>query len=241
MKLFYRPEQSARNASAFSPSANKPRLVVADWLRQGLISPCEILSFEPVTRADLKLAHDADFVDGVLDLERVIGFNNCDAEVAASLHYTSGSLLAAARHALATRTTVCSPTSGFHHAHHDEPEGFCTFNGLMVTALKLKQEGRVSSVAIIDCDVHYGNGTDDIIRHQGIDWIRHHTMGRYFDCRADVGRDGELFFKWLDRAIADCRAVDLVIYQAGADPHRHLGDRSQPGRQRAARPAVQPT
>ncbi|MCV2356549.1 hypothetical protein LNV09_20605 [Paucibacter sp. B2R-40] len=219
MKVFYRAEQAARNTGAFAPSADKPRLVMADWLKQGLISRLDILSFEPVSREDFKLAHDSSFVDGVLDLIRPNGFSNRDAEVAASLPYTTGSLLAAARYALKHKTSVCSPTSGFHHAHYDQPEGFCTFNGLMVVALKLKREGLVNRVAIIDCDVHYGDGTDDLICHHKIDWIQHYTLGRHFHDRDGVGKDAKHFLTWLYKAIADCQDADLVIYQAGADPH----------------------
>ena len=103
MKVFYRPEQTARNAGAYSPSAGKPALVVQDWLARGLIRDTDVLGFEPVSRADLQRAHDSEFVDGVLDLRIANGFGNHDAQVAASLPYTSGSLLAAARHALDLR------------------------------------------------------------------------------------------------------------------------------------------
>lgn len=215
MKVFYRPEQTARNAGAFSPSAGKPALVVQDWLARGLVKDSDVLSFEPVSRADLQRAHDGEFVDGVLDLRIANGFGNHDAQVAASLPYTSGSLLAAARHALEHRENVCSPTSGFHHAGHDFAQGFCTFNGLMVAALALLERVDVQSIGILDCDVHYGNGTDDIVNRLGVRGIRHHTMGGHFHHRGEAST----FQQWLDRAVEDCRDVDLLIYQAGADPH----------------------
>ena len=219
MKVFYRAEQNAQNAESYSPSAGKPRLVVEDWLSRNLIAPADVLSFEPVTRDELKLAHAAEYIDGVLDLRDGNGFGNKDAEVAASLPFTTGSLLAAARHALAHNEVVCSPTSGFHHAGYGNGAGFCTFNGLMVAAMALKEAGLVNTVGIIDLDMHYGNGTDAIIRYRGIDWIRHHTQGSRFHNRADVGPDAERYLQWLDQSIADCQGVDLVIYQAGADPH----------------------
>ena len=151
----------------------------------------------------------------MLDLSIDNGFGNRNAQVAASLPYTSGSLLAAARHALEYRENVCSPTSGFHHAGYDSAEGFCTFNGLMVTALALLEQGAVRSIGILDCDVHYGNGTDDIVKRLGVQGIRHHTMGAHFRHRDEAS----LFEQWLHRAIEDCLDVDLLIYQAGADPH----------------------
>ena len=219
MKVFYRVEQNARNAESFSPSAGKPREAVQDWLRRGLIAPEDVLGFEPVTREQIKLAHDAEYVDAVLDLREHNGFGNASAEVAASLPHTTGSLLAAAQHALVSKTAVCSPTSGFHHARYTNGAGFCTFNGLMVTALALKQAGLVNTVGIIDLDMHYGDGTDAIIQRCDAHWIRHHTQGAKFHVRADMGPNAERYFGWLDAAIADCQGVDLLIYQAGADPH----------------------
>ena len=115
------------------------------------------------------------------------------------------------------REAVCSPTSGFHHAGYANAEGFCTFNGLMVTAVLMHQAGRAARVGIIDCDRHYGNGTDQIIRKLGIDWVEHHTMGAHFHGRSDAANGA--FARWLDRAIDACQGCDLVIYQAGADPH----------------------
>ncbi|MEO8121152.1 MAG: hypothetical protein ABI606_17745, partial [Rhodoferax sp.] len=143
-----------------------------------------------------------------------------DPEVAASLTYTSGWLLAAARWALAHQEAACSPTSGFHHAGFDEPEGYCTFNGLMVTAVKLLDLGLVQRVAILDCDVHYGNGTDDIIARLGLqNRIAHHTMGQHFEGEKGVGHHAARFMAWLNAAIQQSAHADLVIYQAGADPH----------------------
>ena len=56
------------------------------------------------------------------------------------------SLLSAARGALSNGLVACSPTSGFHHAGYESGYGYCTFNGLMVCALALKAEGKVSRV-----------------------------------------------------------------------------------------------
>ena len=220
MKVFYRQEQVASNQAAYSPSAYKPKLVIDDWLARGIIQAHHIESFEPVSRADFKRVHNPQMVDDVLDLKRRNGFRNQDPEVAASLPFTSGSLLAAAHWALAHQEAVCSPTSGFHHAGFDEPDGYCTFNGLMVTAVKLLDLGLVRRVAILDCDLHYGNGTDDIIVWLGLQSsISHHTMGQHFEGEQGVGHPAARFMSWLNTAIQQCARADLVIYQAGADPH----------------------
>lgn len=215
MKVFYRPEQVATSEQP-SPSALKPRLVVADWLARPDIN-AEICSFKPASSKTIMLAHDPQFVRGVLSGRLVNGFGNRNVDVCASLTYTTGSMLAAAEHAVLHREAVCSPTSGFHHAEYSNAMGYCTFNGLMVAALALQQAGLVQSVGILDCDAHYGNGTDQIMAKLGVNWIRHHTLGKHF-YSADNAVDGR-FEAWLQAAIDDCQRCDLILYQAGADPH----------------------
>lgn len=219
LPVFYRPEQNAAGVASYSPSSAKPAMVVHDWLKHGIIQEREIHSFEPVNRADLYLAHDRSYVDGVLDLEFENGFRNTAPSVAASLPYTVGSMVAAAEFAVAQDCHTVSPTSGFHHAGYDFGGGFCTFNGLIVAAMALKKAGMVDRVAILDCDMHYGNGTQDIIDRKVLHWIKHHTFGKHFHHRDDIGEGGSKFKEWLRRAIEDCADSDLVIYQAGADPH----------------------
>ena len=219
LPVFYRPEMVAANVASYSPSAAKPAQVVEDWLTRGIITDKEIYSFEPATRADLYLAHSHDYADGVLDLHVPNGFRNHDEAVARSLPYTVGSIIAAADFAVTNQCHTVSPTSGFHHAGYDFGGGFCTFNGLVVAAKVLKDQGAVTKVAILDCDAHYGNGTQDIIDRQNLHWIKHHTFGQHFHDRDDVGRDADKFKKWLRFAVDDCADADLVIYQAGADPH----------------------
>lgn len=216
MHVFYRPEQVA-TTNSISRSALKPQLVVEDWIAQEF--RIKLQTFDPVTPDDFKLAHGHNFVDGVLNGTVQNGFSNTDMAVAQSLPYTTGSMVAAAKHALANKTIACSPTSGFHHAGPNTALGFCTFNGLMVTAMMLKKAGLVDRVAILDCDAHYGNGTDEIIEALGIDWIIHHTQGDLFYNRGTTLNGA--YEAWLDHAIDDCAQADLVLYQAGADPHVH--------------------
>ena len=215
MKVFYRPEQ-AGPAQRSSPSAHKPRLVVEDWTRV-FGESIEILSFEQATEKQIARAHQPEFVKGVLNGTIANGFGNRDAKVADSLPFTTGSMLAAAEYAVLHREVVCSPTSGFHHAEYRSAGGYCTFNGLMVTALALKDAGLVNRVAILDCDAHYGNGTDSIINVLGVDWIEHHTQGLEFGIAHSAANGA--YERWLHGAIEKCRGCDVVLYQAGADPH----------------------
>jgi acetoin utilization deacetylase AcuC-like enzyme len=215
MKVFYRPEMVAFTDS-YSPSSSKPRWVVEDWQNDPQIN-CEITGFEPATFSQLCEAHDPDFVAGVLDCRYENGFGNTDKAVADSLPYTSGSMLAAAEYAVLNRVVTASPTSGYHHAHYASAGSFCSFNALLITALVLKKKGLVNRVSIIDADRHYADGSTQIIKKLGLDWIEHHTQGQFFNSRSDCvnGR----YTRWLKRAIGKCLGSDLVVYQAGVDSH----------------------
>ena len=209
--VYYSPEQVAEPQIS-SPSASKPGQVVTRWRASS--HPIDVRPTTPVTIDEFARAHDRDYVEDVLALRRNNGFGNCSASVARSLPWTNGSMLSAARHALETGRVACAPCSGFHHAGWDHPRGFCTFNGLMVTALALRAEKKITRIGILDCDQHYGDGTQEIIdRLDAYGWIRHVTAGHGYSMHA--GRFlGAL--PGIVESFADC---DLVLYQAGADPH----------------------
>jgi acetoin utilization deacetylase AcuC-like enzyme len=124
-------------------------------------------------------------------------------------------MLASAREALASRRVAVAPVSGFHHACHDQAGGFCTFNGLMVAACVLYLEGLIRRIGILDFDQHYGNGTDDIIAALGVQWVNHITAGAHWRY---VNQATE-FLDAIPEMVDQMRGCDLILYQAGADPH----------------------
>jgi acetoin utilization deacetylase AcuC-like enzyme len=210
LPVFFSPRMVAR-PDTFSPSAAKPAQVVASWRDL----PIELHEPAPVTADQLARAHARRFVDDILACRATNGFGDRSPEVAASLPYTSGAMLAAARHALAARTIACAPVSGFHHARHAAAAGFCTFNGLVVAACALHHEDGVQRVGIVDCDMHYGDGTVEILRRIDATWVDHFTAGERYTERADAAALLAILPERL-RAMRDC---DVVLYQAGADPH----------------------
>ncbi len=212
MKTFY-DDRMVCNSSSFSPSAAKPRDVVQSWREAGI--HLDLVAPQPATREELSAAHDPNFVDDVLDGSRKNGFGNKSLAVAATLPYTTGAMLTAARWVLSEGGVAAAPCSGFHHAGFARSGGYCTFNGLMVTACVLKAEGRVQRVAILDFDHHYGDGTVEIIEKLGIDWVQHVTMGERSWGRSDVPSFMASIGTWIEE-MAGC---DLLLYQAGADPH----------------------
>ncbi|MCF4009589.1 hypothetical protein [Rheinheimera sp. UJ63] len=214
LPIFYRDEIIS-DVKSFSPSAAKPALVVERWL--SLSQPIEICSFVPVTPDSLKLAHDTDYVDGVMNGILKNGFGNKDIAVANSCLYTVGSMLAAARSALVSKQVAVAPVSGFHHAGYADAFGFCTFNGLLITALMLKHEGAVSKIAILDLDVHEGDGTREIIdKLQLNDWIVHHSLAYAIE---PIPENAEAYLDSLPKVLTEMASCDLILFQASADPH----------------------
>jgi acetoin utilization deacetylase AcuC-like enzyme len=124
---------------------------------------------------------------------------------------------------------------GTHHAFPDHGEGFCVFNDVAVAIRMLQRDGRIRRAAVIDLDVHQGNGTHAIFRgdqsvftfsmHGGKNYPFHKVAGTLDVELADgTGDDDYLntLSHHLPRVLA-ASAPDLVIYLAGSDPHE--GDR----------------
>ena len=158
-----------------------------------------------------------------------------------SVLLTGGGCLAAARKAL-DDGIAGALVSGFHHSHADHGEGFCTFNGLVVTADELSAARAARRIAVLDMDLHYGNGTASLaparphLFNVSIYGNEYHRNKAYRDVRQLLHTDGENhrsialhegcdrteMLSAMERGLEMIRAwkPDLVLYQAGADPYR---------------------
>jgi len=151
---------------------------------------------------------------------------------------SAGATLAACRSALAgDGGSACAANlaGGTHHAHRDFGSGFCVFNDAAIAALAMRAEGRVQRVAIIDCDVHQGDGSAAILAgepevftcslHGAKNFpFRKQTSDLDIELPDDTG--DAAYLAVLDQALATTFArarPELVIYLAGADPY--AGDR----------------
>lgn len=216
--VVYSQVMVADSGHEVSPSASKPGLVAAALKAQEY--PVDIVAPEPVSVEDILRVHDPRFVKAVLEGREDNGFGNRSPEVAASLPYTTGSLVTACKLALGPLRpmVVASLSSGFHHARYAKAADFCTFNGLMVAAAYLLANSRVKRVAILDADYHYGDGTDEILDETGLRAnVFHLSFGQEFK-RPD---QAEAFFARLEALEQDLRRFEpqVILYQAGADAH----------------------
>jgi len=199
---------------SFSPSAGKPREVMKSWRR--LRIPLRVIVPKPASADELCLAHERSYVEDILACRASNGFGNKSPEVADTLPWTSGAMLSAAREAIDNGFVAVAPCSGFHHATYSAGAGFCTFNGLMVTVAVLLREGSAARVGILDCDTHYGDGTDDIRSKLCLAGkVPHYTTGGkwYYPKQA------KMFLDKLPSIVESFSGCDVLLYQAGADPH----------------------
>lgn len=211
IQVFYSPRMVADSGS-YSPSAGKPVQVVESWRSLGMAM--HVTAPQPVSRSQLLRGHQAAYVDGVLGCTAPNGFGNRYAHVAESLPYTCGAMLDACRAALANGVGAVAPCSGFHHAGYAFGGGFCTFNGLMVAATDLLTSGTVRKIGILDLDMHWGNGTQDIIDHLRLGQQVAHYSRSFSPTTAERFLQG--LAKEMQQLFGDCQ---LLIYQAGADSH----------------------
>jgi len=226
------------------PSGHRFPIAKYALLRQRVIDE-EIVPAEhvhdprPATREDLLLVHTPDYVDrftaGTLtrDEERRLGFPWSPALVERSYRAAGGTLEAAVR-ALDDGIAM-NLAGGTHHAFPAHGEGFCVFNDVAVAVRALQRDGRIARAAIVDLDVHQGNGTNEVFAdddrvftfsmHGRKNYPFHKVRGS-LDVELDdrIGDDEylELLADALPRALHQARP-DLVVYLAGADPY--VGDR----------------
>ena len=190
---------------------------------------------EAASDTEILRAHDAGYLQrvmhGRLDREEIrrIGFPWSEAMVERSRR-SAGATLAACRAALADGCAA-NLAGGTHHAFRDRGEGFCVFNDAAIAALAMRAEGRVERVAIIDCDVHQGNGTAAILAQRpecftfSIHGARNYPFDKEtsdLDVELPDGTGDDTYLTALQAALGPVFArgrPDLVIYLAGADPY----------------------
>lgn len=210
------------------------QLVIAD----GTLEPEDLAVPEPAAVEDLRLAHTDAYIQAVFsgslppEHQRRIGFPWSPAMVERSRR-SVGATIAAALGARADGVGI-NLAGGTHHAFADRGEGYCVFNDVAVAARVLARCDPGLRMAVVDCDVHQGNGTAAIFRDDpAVFTFSIHGEKNYpfrkEDSDLDVAlpdgtRDDE-YLRRLDEAlsIVFARRPDLVFYVAGADAYE--GDR----------------
>lgn len=227
MRLFYSPDYVGA-AHSFD-TTRKARWIV-ESLSDRPIGGVELLAPTPLAVEDLARVHDGDYIRAVRtgDVPHLAGSQGFDWDPALwpMVLASNGGVLAAARSALEDGVSG-SLSSGLHHAKRDRGAGFCTFNGLVIAAKALLEEGAVRSVLILDLDAHCGGGTAELIEGDSRIWHEDVSVDPY-DCYSglansalwEVDRAGD-YLSTVERSLAQAEQrgpFDLCLYNAGMDP-----------------------
>jgi len=217
-------------------------------LRDALVAhlpDIQLLQAPRASDAELLRVHTSDYVRGIADgsvapsVTREIGFPWSEA-MAERARRSVGATVAAARSAM-RQGIGANLAGGTHHAYADKGGGFCVFNDVAVAARVLQaqhqREGRELElqVAVVDLDVHQGNGTAKIFQDDPSVFTLSLHGEKNFPFRKEAGdldvglpdgtRDAD-YLAALDAALLEldrrCQP-QLVFFLAGADPHE--GDR----------------
>lgn len=182
---------------------------------------------------ELTLVHTAEYLEKVralsLSSEEIVELQlPLNGPIVEGFRLMTGGTLTAARLALAGGL-ACHIGGGFHHAFANHGEGFCLFNDVAVAIEVLRREGAVSRVAVVDLDVHHGNGTAMIYgRDPAVFTCSIHEQHNYpmfkprgsLDIGLAAGTDDATYLEGLAAALPQVVAhePDLIVYLAGADP-----------------------
>ncbi len=214
----------------------KYRLTRERILEQGVVTEAHFVEPTPATPDQLACAHTPPYLDkvssGSFSLAEVIRLEvPFSPEGRDAMVLMCGGTLLACRLALEHGVAV-HLGGGFHHAFEGHGEGFCLLNDVAVAVRTLTAEGAVERTAVVDLDVHHGNGTAAIFAHEpAVFTFSMHQENNYpalkppsdLDLGLDDGTLDDEYLAALDQhlpAILDEHVPELVVYLAGADPYR---------------------
>ena len=207
---------------------------VAESLLQQPIAGVRVVAPRPATVAEVTAVHDPDYVRALeegdpsgLAASNGIGW---DPGLLDGVLASTGGVRDAVLLALAERVHTGSLSSGLHHARFGEGAGFCTINGIVVAARAALAAG-ARRVLIVDFDAHCGGGTASLIEDlSGVEQIDVSVVPYDFYSSRDGAR---LTLADADECLDACRLalagvrnpeeIDVVIYNAGMDPHEGAG------------------
>jgi acetoin utilization deacetylase AcuC-like enzyme len=199
---------------------------------KALAPDADLVEPEEPSRDDLLLAHDAAWVDKVLSgalsaPERELLELPFSPEISLAHRLAVGGTVLAARHAL-ERGVGLHAGGGAHHAFRGRGEGYCALNDIAVAIRKLREEKKIVRAAVVDLDVHQGNGTASIFSgDRDVFTFSMHQADIYPEKKEKSSLDAELSAgtgdaEYYDLLRRHLRTVmdfkpDLVVYQAGVD------------------------
>ena len=211
---------------------------------EGLLGSLQRFDAPEAEKSHLILAHPEDYVQSIFDASPASGSVQLDGDTAMNAHSLRAALLAAGAGIKSVDlvtggeidNSFCCVRPPGHHAEKTTAMGFCFFGSIAIAALYALQKKDINKVAIIDFDVHHGNGTEDLIgEHENVFFcssFQHplypgkfgqNVPGRKINIPLNTGTDGETFKQKMQ---SDCLpalrafAPDMIFISAGFDAHK---------------------
>lgn len=239
MKCSYHPGYHVALPAAHPFPIGKFSLLKEQLLAEGVLAPNDIVQPEPIDRESLELVHTSEYLDKLefsslsTAEQRRLGLPWSEALWLRSRLASGGTLLAAR---LALQTGLAGNLAGgTHHAFPDHGEGFCVLNDVAVAIARLRTEDGIQRAAIVDLDVHQGNGTAAIFENVGeVFTFSMHGERNYptdkmrsdLDVPLPDGTSDDEYLAVLARhlpAVLNAAQADIAFYLAGVDVA--MGDR----------------
>jgi acetoin utilization deacetylase AcuC-like enzyme len=233
MKCAYHPAYHVTLPPGHPFPMSKYPLLKAQLLSEGIIAPQDLIQPEPLDQQTLCVVHTPEYLaklqsSGLSAQEtRRLGMPWSDELWLRSKVAAAGTLLAA-RTAL-QEGMAANLAGGTHHAFADHGEGFCVINDVAIAVCQLRNEGLIDRAAIIDLDVHQGNGTAAILESvEDVFTFSMHGDRNYplakmrsnLDVPLDNGVGDQEYLDALDRhlpTVMDHSAAEIAFYVAGVD------------------------
>ncbi len=169
--FFSHPACLRHDTGADHPESARRLSAIADrLLASGLSNVLQNYDAPAVSREQLLRVHDSEYIDAIEDSIPAEGYARLDPDTIISpgsleaAQYAAGAVTAAVDLVVAgtADNAFCAVRPPGHHAERNEAMGFCLFNNIAVGAAHALEAHGLSRVAIVDFDVHHGNGTEDI-------------------------------------------------------------------------------
>jgi acetoin utilization deacetylase AcuC-like enzyme len=228
--------------AGFSYETTRKARWVADSLLHEPIPHVELTAPRPLEEPEVSAIHDPVYVQSVRtgqprSLAESQGFR-WDPQLFTAVLASNGGAVEAALRAFRAGGAAGSLSSGLHHAHRTYGLGNCTFNGLALAAHALLTDG-AKNVLLLDLDAHCGGGTNELVAGDPRVWhvdVAVHPFDRYTPAprqTLDLVQDARHYLPTVERRLDHLAvrgpALDVVLYNAGMDPHERSPVGGLPG------------